>query len=219
MKISKSTIDVLKNFSTINKSLLVRPGNTIKTISGKRSVYAKAVVEESFPTKFSIYELSRFLGAISLFEDPDFEFFDDHLKISEGRNFIRYAYADESMIVAPPDTDLTAPNIDYTIEISEKDLASITKAISLLQVPEVSIVGEDGNINIRAINNKNPSSDQFNIPVGVTDKTFNAIFKADYLKLLPGNYKINISNNGFAEFIGSDVLYWIAADADSNLGN
>lgn len=218
MKLSDKTLGILKNFSTVNQSILVKPGNVIRTISGARNVFAQATVEETFPAQFSIYELSKFLGALSLFKDPDIEFFDGHLKISEGKNFIRYTYADESMIVTPPDKAVELPSRDIYFELTEKDLSTVQKALSVLQVPEMSVVGEDGTIYVKAINNKNPSSDHFSIAVGVTDKSFNAIFKAEYLKFLPADYKISISNKGFAEFATDGLSYWIASEHTSKFG-
>lgn len=218
MKLSEQTLSVLKNFNTINQSVLVKPGNTIRTISGQRNVFARASVAETFPAKFAIFELSKFLGTVSLFKDPDFEFFDDHLKITEGKTVSRYTYADESMIVVPPDKEIDLPSKDIYFELSEKDLSTIQKAIGILQVPELSVVGEDGTIYVKAINNKNPSSDQYSIAVGVTDQSFNAIFKSEYLKFMPGNYKINISNKGYAQFESDGLSYWIAAEHTSKFG-
>lgn len=217
MKVSERTLGVMKNFATINPSLQVKAGNELRTISGSKSVFAQAKVDETFPRQFAIYELSKFLGAVSLFKDPDFEFFDDHVKISEDRNFIRYTYCDESTIVVPPSKDIQLPTKDIYFELSEKDLASLQKAISILQVPEILVTGEDGTTYVKASNSKNPSSDSFAIPVGVTDRTFRAIFKAEYLKLMPGDYQINISNGGFAEFLSGDTRYFIAAEQSSNL--
>ena len=218
MKISEKTLGILKNFSTINQSLLVRPGNVIRTIHPMKTVFASATVEENFPTQFAIYELSKFLGSISLFDDPDFEFYDDHMKISEGKNYIRFVYADQSMIIVPPTKQIELPSRDVYFELSEKDLGTINKALSVLQVPEMSVVGEDGTIYVKALNNKNVSSDQYSLAVGVTDKSFNAIFKSEFMKLLPADYKINISNKGYAEFATQGLTYWVATDHTSKFG-
>lgn len=216
MKISAQTISILKNFSSINKSLVVRPGNIIRTLTvPSKSVLAQANVQETFPTSFAIFELSKLLGAISLFKDPEFDFFDDHLKISEEKNFIRYTYADESTLVKPPEKELELPSRDISFDLPEKDLSSIMKATSILQVPEVMVVGEDGTIYVKASNSKNPSSDQYSIPVGVTDKQFKAIFKSENLNLMSMDYQVDISNKGFAEFRGTDIKYWVSAEQSS----
>lgn len=218
MKISQKTLSILKNFSSIQKSIVIKQGNVIKTISGEKNLFARALVNESFPTQFSIYELSKFLGAISLFDDPDFEFFDDHLKISEKKNFIRYTYADESLIVTPPDKEIQIPSKDIYFELTEKDFSGVLKAASVLQAPEITVVGEDGTIYVKANNNSNASADSYSIAVGVTDASFNMIFKSEHFKFINGAYKVNISAKGIGEFVSDAVTYWIATESKSKFG-
>ena len=64
--ISKETIDILKNFSSINKSIVIKPGNTIRTLSVNKNILASAKIEESISEQISIYDLSSFLGCLSL---------------------------------------------------------------------------------------------------------------------------------------------------------
>ena len=65
MKLSKETIEVLKNFSGINQSIVVKEGNKLKTVNSLKNILAHATVEEDFPKEFAIYDLTRFLGLIS----------------------------------------------------------------------------------------------------------------------------------------------------------
>lgn len=218
MKISQNTLSILKNFSTFNKSIMVKKGNTIKTITGGKNVFARANVDETFPEDFAIYELPKFLGSISLFTNPDFEFFEDHLKISEGKNYIRYMYCDPSLIVTPPDKEIVLPSKDIYFELAEQDLNTVLKALGILGMPEVSIVGEDGTIYVKANNNKNPSSDQYSIAVGVTTASFNMIFKGEYLKFMNANYKVTVSSKGLAEFATDNLSYWVATEQNSKFG-
>lgn len=219
MKISQNTLTILKNFNTINQSLVVRPGNVLKTMAypGK-NVFARAEVEESFPSKFAIYELSKFLGAISLFTSPDFEFFDDHMKISEGKNFIRYVYANEDLIGQAPDKEIVLPSEDIYFELSEADLAKTLKALGVLGVPELSVVGEDGTIYLKAASVKDPTSDSFSIAVGSTAASFSMVFKGENMKLMSSDYKVKISAKGIAQFAGSSITYWIATEQSSKYG-
>ena len=55
--LSNRTLDVLKNFSTINSNILVKPGNVLTTISPIKNVMAEATVEEDFDTEFGIWDL------------------------------------------------------------------------------------------------------------------------------------------------------------------
>ena len=74
MKLSKHTLNMLKNFSDINMSIEIKKGNLLRTVSVQKNILAQAELEDEFPKDFAIYELNRFLGAASLFDDPEFEF-------------------------------------------------------------------------------------------------------------------------------------------------
>ena len=61
MQLSSDTIAVLKNFSDINQNILVKPGNTIQTISTLKNILAQAEIKEKFDNEFAIYDLPEFL--------------------------------------------------------------------------------------------------------------------------------------------------------------
>jgi len=94
MKLSPETVSLLKNYSSINPSVLFKPGQVISTISPQRSVFAKAAVKEEFPRQFGIAELNKFLGVLSMFKDPELRFFDNYLEVFSGKQKVRYTYAD-----------------------------------------------------------------------------------------------------------------------------
>ena len=71
MKLSARTIQILKSFAQINPSLIFTPGNEIKTISPMKTMVAKATIAETIPQQFAIWDLSKFLGVLSLFDDPE----------------------------------------------------------------------------------------------------------------------------------------------------
>jgi len=73
MKFDSNTLQVLKNFSAINKNIMFKPGNVIRTISDTKSVMAKSTIGQEIPKGFGIYDLSRFLGTLSLFNDAELD--------------------------------------------------------------------------------------------------------------------------------------------------
>ena len=81
-KLSKETLAILKNYSQINSNLLVKEGNVINTISPAKNIVSESVVTENFEVEFGIWDLSKLLGTISLFEDPEFEFGEKSMIIS-----------------------------------------------------------------------------------------------------------------------------------------
>ena len=52
MKLSDKTISLLKNFSSINQSILVKEGNKLRTISVMKNILAEATVTEEFSKDF-----------------------------------------------------------------------------------------------------------------------------------------------------------------------
>jgi hypothetical protein len=217
MKLSENTINVLKNFATINPSILVNPGNTFTTMSPTKSIYAKAIVEENFPTRFAIYELAKFLGITTLFKEPELDFNETQVKIVSGRQSVNYTYADPSMIVAPdPNKDINFPAADIEFSISQEELQKVVRASGVLQLPEIAVNGNGQAITVTATNSKNPTTDVFSIEVGTTDKTFNMVFKVDNIvKLISNNYDVMISSRGLSKWSTNNIMYYIATEASS----
>ena len=46
MKLSDKTLTLLKNFSSINQSILFKQGSSLKTISVMKNILAEATIEE-----------------------------------------------------------------------------------------------------------------------------------------------------------------------------
>ena len=104
MKLSDSTLSLLKNFSTINQSILFKKGNKLRTISVMKNILAEATVAEEFPKDFGVYELGQFLNGMGLHQSPELDFkHDSYVVIKEGRSRSKYFFADPSTIVIPPD--------------------------------------------------------------------------------------------------------------------
>lgn len=215
MKINNKTLNILKNFATINPSIIVKPGNILKTISSSKTILARAEVPDTFEYPFAIYNLSQFIGCISMFTDPDLDFDESSVTISDGKNKIVYHYADSSIILAPPEKDINIPSVDTEFKISATDIPSVAKALSILELTEIAFVGDGDNIFIQAIDSKNPSSNQYSVKVGATDKVFKAIFKPDNLKMVPDDYVVTLSSKGLSKFVGTEATYYVAIEATS----
>jgi hypothetical protein len=213
MKLSDKTIQILKNFATINQSILVRPGNVLKTITPLKTILAQATVAETFEQEFAIYELPRFLGTISLFSDPEFTFQEKFVTISSGKQRVNYTYADASMIMTPPSKDISFPDTEVEFTITADQLSTISKAGAVLQMPEIAVVGEDGLISIRAIDSKNSSADVFSLDVGECDKDFKVIFRPENLKLIPSDYKVSLTTAGICRFESDNLTYWVTTES------
>ena len=215
MKFSERTLTILKSFSQINKSILMRQGNVLKTITPEKTLIANATIPDTIPSDACIYDMSRFLSILLLYEDPDVEFHDKYFIISEGKRRTKYVYADISMIHTPPEKDITIPSEDVVMNVSWDDISSVLKAAGVLQFTEVAFVGVDGKCFLKAIDSANPGADDFGVEIGETADTFNIVIKTDNLKLLPQDYRVTLCSKGISEFKGADVTYFVAIDSKS----
>jgi hypothetical protein len=216
MKLDTKTVNVLKNFSTINPSMLFREGNTLKTISPTKTVMAKANIDTPINKKFAIYNLGKLLSTLSFYDNPEIELRDQNLVISNGNgSSTTLAYADESTIKTPPDRDISLPSVDAEFKISNSALTNIMKMLGTLGLPEIAIVGDGTNLYVSALDSKNAGSECHTEKVGVTSKTFRAIFKAENIKLIAGDYDVAVSSKGISHFKGAEAEYWIAVEQNS----
>jgi len=218
--LSKKTLDVLKNFSTINSSIVFRKGSTVRTISNAENILAKFTGEEIFPSDFAIYDLNQFLSGLSLYDAPDLEFGDSYLTIRDGRRRAKYFFADPDVIVSPPEKEISLPTKDVCFTVATQQLDKLLKAAAIYQVPDLSVISRNGKIEIIVRDKKNDTSHEFSEEVGETTEEFSFNFKVENIKIIPGSYDVVISSKLLAEFTNknTDLKYYIALEPDSTFG-
>lgn len=215
MKFSNETLTVLKSFTSINKSILLAKGTVLKTITPEKTLIAIANIDQEIPSDACIYDLSRFLSILSLYNDPDVEFFDKYFIISEGKRRTKYVFADLSMIHTPPEKEITIPSADVEVSVTADTLSSVLKAAGVLQFSEIAFVGEGGKCYLKAIDSTNEGADDFGVEIGETADEFKIIIKTDNLKLMPIDYDVTLCSKGISEFKGEGVTYYVAIDSKS----
>tara|TARA_Y100000591_G_scaffold143891_1_gene123622 strand:- start:551 stop:1216 length:666 start_codon:yes stop_codon:yes gene_type:complete len=221
MKLSDKTISVLKNFSSINQSILFKEGSKLRTISVMKNILAEATVTEEFARDFGIYDLNQFLNGLSLHSSPELDFANDgYVVIREGRSRSKYFFADPNVIVTPPDKAITLPSEDVCFELSTDQLDKLLKAAAVYQLPDISAVGEAGVIKLVVRDKKNDTSNNHEIIVGETNAEFIFNFKVENIKVLPGTYEVVVSQKLLSRFTSKnhDLTYYIALEPDSTFG-
>jgi hypothetical protein len=221
MKLSESTLSLLKNFSTINQSILFKQGNRLRTISVMKNILAEATIGEDLPKDFGIYDLNQFLNGLALHNNPELNFEDDnYVIIKEGRSRSKYFFADPNVIITPPEKSIDLPSEDVTFELSTEQLDKLLKAAAIYQSPDLSVIGENGVVKILIRDKKNETSNTFAVTVGETDSTFSFNFKVENMKILPGSYDVVVSQKLLSRFTNKnhDLTYFIALEPDSTFG-
>jgi len=220
MELSEKTLKILQNFTTINQSLAFKEGRKLRTISVMKNVLAEAEIEEYIPKDFAIYDLPQFLNTLALYRDPDIDVSTNpnfaHIKSGASQRS-KYFFSDPSVIVAPPEKEMVLPSEDVTFNLGEEQLAKALKSASILQLPDLSVVGGEGAIKVVVSDRKNDTSNEFALVVGQTDKEFSFNFKIENIKLIPGAYSVAISCKNLARFYNTNykLTYFIALEPDS----
>jgi len=220
MKLSDDTVTVLKNFSSINQSLLFKSGNTLKTISPLKTIFVEATVGENFPTEFALYDLNKLLAKVSLYKDADLAFDDDKINISANKKSDYIKYCSPKVIVTPPEKPITFGNPDCSFSLSQEDLDWMRKSAGISGSPNFVFESDGSTIFFIATDVKDDSADQSKIEIGTVEdgKPFKVVMKVENFKLLDGSYDVEIAKKGLAKFKHKtvDITYYIAIEAASS---
>ena len=222
MKLSNDTLNVLKNFASINQSIMFKKGKTLKTVSGGKNVLAEATITEEIPADFGVYNLNEFLSVLSLHkEDATLDFDNENVLISglKGRSKIKYRFCGAGLIVAAPDKQLAMPEAEITFELSADDFDWVMRAANVLSSPNIVVESDGADINVTATDLSNDATNVNTLRVGDGNgSAYKMIFKAEFLeKLMSGNYEVKISSKGISHFkhATDQIEYWIATEAGS----
>ena len=221
MKLSDTTISVLKNYSTINQNLMIKTGSNLSTMSAMKNIVASADVSETFERDVAIYDLNEFLATLSLFNNPDLDFQDDYVVLSEEGSGKKatYWYSDPS-VVTSLSKDITMPEPEVTFSLSSDELSNITKAAAVIGAPDMCL-DPDG---LRVTDKKNDTANDYSLPLEQKsngDVSYKFWFKVENLKILPGTYDVSVSSKNISNFKHSNsvnINYFIALEPESKYG-
>ena len=216
--ITRPTIEVLKNFCSINKSIVIKPGNTISTLSINKNILAIAKVEEQFDSQISIYDLGVFLGGLSLFDSPKIDTTEsNYVTVSDqrGKSKTRFFYADPDIITQPPEKEISIPSEDVKFRLEAGVLQQLQRAASVYQLPDLCLFSDEGVMNLCVTDKKNDTSNSYSVEVGTSNEEFCYCFKVENLKLLAGDYNVTISKQNVALFQGEGIKYFIALEPNN----
>ena len=218
MKLSDRTLNLLKNFSSINQSILFKEGNSLRTISVMKNILAEANIAEDIPRDFGIYDLNQFLNGLNLHQNAELDFQNDgYVVIKEGRSRSKYFFADPNVIVTPPEKSISLPTEDVCFTLDTNQLDKLLKAAAVYQLPDLSAVGEAGVVKLVVRDKKNETSNDFSVVVGETESEFSFNFKVENIKIIPGSYDVVVSKKLLSRFKSTqyDLTYYIALEPDS----
>ena len=222
MKLSEHTVDVLKNFATINQNLVIKQGSTLTTMSAMKNIVAKAEVEESFDKEVAIYDLNEFLASISLFSSPVLEFNDGFVTIKEEnspKNSLKYFYSDPSVVTSPNKT-ITMPSKEVSFTLNGDNLTKLKRAAGVIGAPDLVLEKKNTDVFLTVKDKKNDTANTFSVDVDTVEdgSDFKFYFKVENLKVMDGDYHVDISSKNISHLASSnkDVEYWVALEPESS---
>lgn len=221
MKLSPNTLAILKNFALINKGIVLKPGSTLRTIHEMNAVFAEATIEEEIPAEVAIHDLNNWLNVVSMFNAPEFEFAPEHMLITDANSKLSgtYAWAGLGMVKTPPEKKIKMAQNTIEFTLSEENVNSLMKAITVLDKPEIVIVSDGSDVTISTENLKEPHGNIITLHVDAVTNGAKCrmIIQKDYMKLLKGNYDVSVSK-GVVRFVntsGVPLTYWMAPEPTS----
>ena len=214
--LSQTTLNILKNFATINNGIIIKKGNTLRTISNAENILAAANVEESFPQTFAIYDLNQFLAGLSLFDNPSLVFDNsDYVTIKDGRSRVKYYFSDpEITLKTAPDKSVKYPGSDIQFTLSASNIAAIQKATGIYKLPDLNI-SSDEEIVLSVRDNEVSTSNTYDIIVpGTFEGSHSLDLKVENIRLLQGDYQVGVSRHYISEWkhLNLDLTYYIALE-------
>ena len=221
MKLSPNTLNILKNFATIQPNLVVNPGSVIKTIAESKSILAEAQVTETFDKTFGLYDLNEFLNVYTLLEDPEVEFNDDHLKLESGNCVLTYRFSEIGNLTTPTKS-IQLNEGDVTLSLTENQIAAIRSAASVLGHAIVGFVGDGNQIKVAVHDPIGGNGNALEIDLDIkTNHTFHLNFQTAEIKVLSGDYDVILSKKLISKWVNKSdaVTYYIALDANHSSFN
>jgi gp45 sliding clamp, C terminal len=217
--LSKKTLDVLKNFSSINSSIVFRKGSTVRTISNAENILAAFSSEEVFPMDFAIYDLSQFLSGISLFDRPELEFSSsDFVSIRGSGKSARYYFSDpEITLKSAPEKNVKFPGADLQFNLTGEDLIALQKASAVYGLPDLTFQSEEGSNEIKLVlrDKENDTSNTYEQSIsGDCTGDYSLDVKIENIRLFPGDYVVKVSKHLISEWTNQnlDLTYYIALE-------
>jgi len=217
MKLSEKTIEILKNFSTVNAGFLFKPGKSFKTISRTKNIFAEYVSEDEITSEFGIYDMNQFLTVISMFKSVDITHEEKFIKLvsQDGRKKLKYFCCDAETLILPPEKPVAMPETEINFKLTKEDYDWIKKISSILASTNIAVKSDGSKVSILVYDPKNDasSSNELDICDGNGD-VYNIVFKMETYTMYPGEYNVSISSKGVSSFKHTelDLQYWITSE-------
>lgn len=210
-------LEVLQNFGSINQNIVFKQGNSLSIVSEAKNVMAKIELDEPIPMDFGIYDATELVRVMSLVDDAEIQFNQDSLSLAGNGSSIKYYYSDIDMLTQPPSKEVTMPDPEVKFTLTQETLNKLKRAASALGHKQIRVDADDESVKLIITDTKNATANNFTIRVEgevFGDLSSGFTIGIDNLKLMPGDYEVQVSSKLVSHFKNTDrnVQYWIALE-------
>lgn len=229
MKISANTKKLMKNFMSINRTIVIDPTpegqdfSYFKVLTADKTVMAVAKIPEIFKHQVILVDFHRFFNVMSSFDDPEVDFGEHAVIISEGSQSVRINYGlMKSAVVKDSYTDRNAlPMNDVLVRavLTEAQIGMITKISDQLGNRHIIFSDSDPSQHKSklVLTTVSPEmgdnvSDVFSLELDNYDTkvhNFRMVLNRDLLRAVPGSYLFEISKNKVAMTLDDPDQYLV----------
>jgi len=224
MKFTKSFVDVLKVFSSINQNMYFRQGkiqtSCVTTNAGAMVFFVRAKTDVEIEQDFGIGSLAKFINALNLFDQPELTLTDKgSLSIAEEGKHVTFRLTNPDFLKYSKNPDKAQKGVGIEVQMTEDQTINVLQMYGIFDAKYLSFVGKDGNFIVNVHSGEDANfSDNGSVILGKTDETFNATIAANLFHVPKSAYNILVSRTGYV-YLGNDTFeYFIPVDAThSNL--
>ncbi len=218
MILTQRTVDIIKNFATINPQGMIWPEGSTIAIDPPitKTMVAVAEIDETNHQRFPILDLMQFYSALSGFDKPEIELDGRIIHISDvgqrDRGTYDFIVGSEQIIKEPAGVAFPEEGA-VSFELSQQTVIRLFKGIGIISAPKIAIKGDGSEMFAVGYDPENSGMNQYRIPLATTNSTFTFVFEVDHLtKLMKGmDYIASISKKGIARFKGDRLTYYVAS--------
>lgn len=170
MQISKRTLEILENFSSINKSIAINEEGFIKNISAAKNIIGLSKIEETFPD-FCIFDLNEFVSIIKMFDatkDIDFVFGKDEVIIKQAKTKVNYKLANPDHIYNKTieyDRYFKDTQPQASFKLTNETLSNCLKASKIMGLKTINVSIEDDKGEISLYDENNSAANQYRLEI------------------------------------------------------
>jgi hypothetical protein len=225
MKISSFDIQVFKNFSLINDSVIFDGNGDLLTVDNSATIFAWYKVNDEFPTDFAIFDFGKFTRILSYYgEEPELTIQDYKaiIKDSDSDKSTEFLVADEMMIELIREkqknrtkANIENPDVEFFLPCSV--ISDTLKMANILESTHIGVCYDGEKIFLLCTNRNIPNPDTHRMDI--TEHSSLADEFSMYIPIENMNKLLNIGGKKiqYKVSVAIDKLLQFSLDKEASL--